>query len=129
MGFGAAASTAFRKYATFIGRARRSEFWWFTLFLAIVSLIAGLLDAGIGADVSDGTGPVQLLVSLALLLPNIAVTVRRLHDTDRSGWLFLVTLIPLIGWIFWIIWCVKDSDPGSNRFGFSPKDTSPWATW
>lgn len=129
MGFGAAVSTAFRKYARFSGRARRSEYWWWSLFVGIVTIAAVLMDGSSGTGVTDGTGPVQGLVTLALLLPNLAVTVRRLHDTNKSGWRVLFGIIPVVGFILLLVWTVQDSDPSSNRFGFSPKEPSPRATW
>lgn len=97
--------TCFSKYADFDGRASRSEMWWWVLFVFLASAAASM----IGNLVSG-------LFSLAVLLPNIAVAARRLHDTNRSGWLQLVLLIPLIGWILMIYWCVQEArEP--NRFG------------
>ena len=103
--------TCFSKYAEFNGRASRSEFWWWVLFLFLAS-----------AAVSIAGHAVSALFSLAVLLPNIAVAARRLHDTDRSGWLQLVMLIPVIGLILMIYWCVQ---PGKepNRFGPPASDT------
>lgn len=121
MGFGTAVSTVFSRYVGFSGRARRSEYWWWTLFVGIVSIAAALMDGASGNDVADGTGPVQGLVALALLLPNLAVTVRRLHDTNRSGWRILWGIVPIVGFILLLLWCVQDSDRGPNRFGASPK--------
>ncbi len=129
MGFGTAVSTVFKKYGGFSGRARRSEYWWWTLFVGIVTIAAVLMDGSSGTDVADGTGPVQGLVTLALLLPNLTVTVRRLHDTGRSGWRVLFGIVPVVGFILLLVWTVQDSDPLSNRFGFSPKEASPWSTW
>jgi uncharacterized membrane protein YhaH (DUF805 family) len=88
MGFGEAIQTCFRKYATFRGRARRSEYWFFALFYVLISIPANILDSALAPGSSTRNGPVSSLLALALLLPNLAVTVRRLHDTDRSGlWL------------------------------------------
>lgn len=129
MGFGTAVSTVFRKYVRFSGRARRSEYWWWSLFVGILSIAALLLDSTSGTGVSDGTGPVQGLLTVALLLPNLAVTVRRLHDTGRSGWRVLLGLIPIVGFILLLVWTLQDSNPGSNRFGFSPKEPAPSSTW
>jgi uncharacterized membrane protein YhaH (DUF805 family) len=101
----------FSNYVNFTGRACRSEFWFWFLFVFIVSLVAAIIDMMIGARVT-GT-----IFSLAVLLPNIAITVRRLHDTDRSGWWVLLWFVVLIGWIILIIWwCSKGTD-GPNRFG------------
>jgi uncharacterized membrane protein YhaH (DUF805 family) len=97
--------TCFTKYADFNGRASLSEFWWWVLFVFVVSAVTSMVS-----QVVSG------LFSLAVLLPNIAAGARRLHDTDRSGWLQLLALIPVLGWILLIYWCVQPSkDP--NRFG------------
>ena len=114
MSFAAAVRSALTQYATFPGRARRSEYWWFLVFSALVGIAAALLDGG------RSDGPVSTLSALALLLPTLAVSVRRLHDTDRSGWCLLFALIPLIGSIVLIAFLVQDSG-GDNRFGPSPK--------
>ena len=115
MSFADAVRSAFSKYVTFSGRARRSEFWWFALFAGIVYIVAGIIDAAIGNQV------LGYLVGLALLLPSLAVTVRRLHDTGRSGWWILIGLVPLIGAIVLLVFEVQDSQPGTNSYGPSPK--------
>ena len=97
--------TCFSKYAEFNGRASRSEFWWWVLFVFLASAAASI----IGPMLSG-------LFSLAVLLPNFAAGARRPHDTDRSGWLQLVALIPLIGWLLLIYWLVQPSKE-PNRFG------------
>jgi uncharacterized membrane protein YhaH (DUF805 family) len=112
-----------RKYADFHGRARRSEYWFFILFTAIVGVIGGILDAifGIRSGMSGGgTGPIQGILQLALLVPTLAVGARRLHDTGRSGWWQLIGLIPIIGWIILIVFFVQDSQP-ANQYGPNPK--------
>lgn len=106
-----------KKYATFDGRATRSEFWYFVLFNIIFSIVCGILDAIIGSKV----GIIGLIYSLAVLLPSIAVATRRLHDINKSGWWQLIVLIPIIGAIVLIIWAVKDSMSGTNRYGDNPK--------
>ncbi len=115
MSFADAVRSVLSKYVTFSGRARRSEYWWFVLFTAIVYIVAGIIDAAAGTQV------IGLLVGLALLLPSLAVGVRRLHDTGRSGWWILIALIPLIGAIVLLVFSVQDSQPGSNNYGPSPK--------
>ena len=115
MGFAQAVSTVFRNYVVFDGRARRSEYWWFALFSFIVGFVVELLHSSLL------TG----LVNLALLLPSLAVAVRRLHDTNRSGWWLLLVLIPIIGWIALLVFYVQDSQPGMNQYGPSPKYPSP----
>ncbi len=120
MDFTTAIRTCLTKYADFSGRARRSEFWYFFLFNVLVSIVASILDNLLGTDMGTGTGVIGGLASLALLLPSIAVGVRRLHDISKSGWWILVGLIPLVGWIILIVWFVQDSH-GDNEHGPSPK--------
>src|SRR5690554_2259920 len=103
------------KYAEFNGRARRSEYWYFVLFNFIVSLGLGMVDA------FTGIGFLNYVYSLAVIIPGIAVSIRRLHDTGRSGWWLLVGLIPFIGWIILIVFFVQDSDPYDNQYGPNPK--------
>jgi uncharacterized membrane protein YhaH (DUF805 family) len=111
-----------RKYADFHGRARRSEYWFFILFTAIVGTVAGTLDAilGLRSGTYGGTGPIQGLLQLALLIPTLAVGARRLHDTGRSGWWLLIGLIPIVGWIILIVFFVQESQQ-ANQYGPNPK--------
>src|SRR4051794_3761505 len=97
MNFGYAIKTCLTKYADFSGRARRSEYWYFFLFNVIVDVVAGLIDLAIKAPV------LQVIAGLALLIPGLAAGVRRLHDTDRSGWFPLIALIPIAGIIILIV--------------------------
>ncbi len=128
MNFMDAVKTCFNKYIDFSGRAPRSEFWWFMLFLTIASAILGQIDTALFGPtlvMTDNgfeynTGILGGLFSLATLLPSIAVTARRLHDIDKSGWWQLIALIPLIGWIIMLIWMIKKGTPGDNRFGPDP---------
>jgi uncharacterized membrane protein YhaH (DUF805 family) len=122
MSFRDAIRTCLRKYVDFTGRARRSEYWFFFLFTAIAGLVGAILDAifGIRSDVYSGTGPIEGLIHLALLLPSLAVGARRLHDTGRSGWWLLIGLIPVVGWIILIVFFVQDSQP-DNKYGPNPK--------
>ena len=111
-----------KKYVTFEGRARRKEYWFFTLFNMLASMALGFVDGMFGLmDPDVGVGALGAIYSLAVILPSIAVCVRRLHDTNRSGWFLLLTLIPIIGWIALIIFSVQDSDDGDNRYGSNPK--------
>jgi uncharacterized membrane protein YhaH (DUF805 family) len=125
MGFAEAVRTCLQKYVGFSGRARRSEYWYFALFTLIVSIVAGILDGLLGT-MSDETnvGVIGTIASLALLLPSIAVAIRRLHDTSRSGWWILIGLIPIVGWIILIVFYVQDSHP-DNEYGPSPKAAAP----
>jgi uncharacterized membrane protein YhaH (DUF805 family) len=111
-----------RKYADFNGRARRSEYWFFVLFTAIVSLIGSVLDTifGLRSGAYGGTGPIQGVLQLALLVPGLAVGARRLHDTGRSGWWLLIGIIPIVGWIVLIVFFVQDSQ-SDNQYGPNPK--------
>lgn len=96
--------TCFIKYADFKGCASRSEFWWWVLFTIVATVALGVI--------SD---KLSIAFTLATLLPYFAVTARRLHDTDRSGWLQLVGFIPIIGWIFLIVWCAQEGK-SSTRY-------------
>lgn len=109
-----AVQSVLSQYAGFSGRARRSEYWFWTLATVLASIVAGIIDAIIGAQI------VQLLLGLAVLVPGIAVGARRLHDTGRSGWWQLLGIIPIVGWIILIVWFASDSHP-DNEYGPSPK--------
>jgi len=115
MNFATAIKTCFAKYATFAGRARRPEYWYFSLFLGICGMATVMLDMFIFP--TSKFGPLTLIFQLAVLLPHIAVTARRLHDIDKSGWWLLLYLIPIIGFIILIIWMCKAGTPSANRFG------------
>ncbi len=119
-------STCFSKYISFSGRARRSEFWWFILFLLVGSFVAGAADAVIfgsnvfmlgGMEFSYSAGYIGNIFVLATFLPAWAVEVRRLHDTGRSGWWLLLWLIPMIGFIILLIWLIGKGDEGDNEYG------------
>jgi uncharacterized membrane protein YhaH (DUF805 family) len=111
-----------KKYAVFTGRAQRAEFWYFVLFNLLISVALALVDIAIGTYSEEaGVGLLYGVYALAVLLPGIAVAVRRLHDTGRSGWWYLIGLIPLIGAIVLIVFWVQDSQPGENQHGPNPK--------
>ncbi|MBR3764142.1 MAG: DUF805 domain-containing protein [Clostridia bacterium] len=114
MSFVDAIKTCFQKYADFSGRARRSEYWNFYLFNALVSGAAGAI---FGAD-----SIITSIISLALLIPGLAVAWRRMHDIGKSGAWNFIALIPLVGTILVIIWMCKDSVPGTNAYGTNPKE-------
>lgn len=118
MDFITAVKTGFGKFATFQGRARRSEYWFFMLFLILASTVFTIIDA------TTGIGVLSLIFSLVTLIPVIAVSVRRLHDTNRSGWWYLLFLVPLVGAIVLIIWFCTKGTAGDNRFGADPVEAT-----
>lgn len=115
-----------KKYADFSGRARRKEYWFFTLFNIIFSLPLTLLDIWLGLADRSGWGPLGGIYTLAVFIPALAVLVRRLHDTGRSGWWFLIALVPCVGGIILLVYLVEDSHPGDNQYGPNPKLDMQW---
>jgi uncharacterized membrane protein YhaH (DUF805 family) len=110
------------KYATFEGRARRKEYWYYVLFYCLALITLLLVDDVTGTLSEEaGIGLLSGLFALGTLVPSLAVTVRRLHDTNRTGWWVLIGIIPLIGDIVLLVFTVQDSQPGGNRFGPNPK--------
>ncbi|MCW2777488.1 MAG: hypothetical protein JWN17_1213 [Frankiales bacterium] len=114
-GLADAVRSGLRQYVVFAGRARRAEYWWFVLGASLAYVVAVVLDAAIGTTLFT---PVALL---GLFLPTLSVLVRRLHDTGRTGWWYLVALVPLVGSIVLLVFLTRDSDPGANAYGPSPK--------
>ena len=126
-----------KRYAQFSGRSRPKEYWMYVLFLLLCMIGLGIVESmlglgstrdwayrngwNMGAGAAHEGGPLIGLFALATFIPSIAVAVRRLHDTDRSGWWILIGLIPLIGAIVLIVFFVQDSQAGENRFGANPK--------
>lgn len=106
-----------KNYANFSGRASKSEFWYFVLANFIISFVLSLIDKAIGIQILSG------LYSLAVLVPGLAVSVRRLHDIGKSGWALLIALIPFVGAIILIVWDVQAGQPDANSYGEVPKDT------
>ncbi|MFT4038553.1 MAG: DUF805 domain-containing protein [Thermomicrobiales bacterium] len=123
MGFTDAVRSGFNNYANFNGRALRSEYWWWAVFGWIAGVIARALDSALhlnfatDATTGQGSGVLSLIVSLALLIPGLAVAVRRLHDTDRSGWWLLLGIIPFLAWIVLIIGALVASSTNSDNIG------------
>lgn len=120
----------FKNYANFEGRARRSEFWYFTLFNIILSFVLGIIEGFIGLSETRylgdtgfaySTSVLSNLFSLALLVPTLAVGARRLHDIGKSGWWQLIMLIPIVGYIILIVFWATDGEQGSNEHGPNPK--------
>jgi uncharacterized membrane protein YhaH (DUF805 family) len=116
MSFPDAIKSVLTKYVGFSGRARRSEFWWFQLFFAIVYGVPMVVNT-----VDKSAAAFGGLVLLGLALPSVAVTVRRLHDIDRSAWFYLVVLVPIAGIIVLLVLACMDSSRNPNRYGPSPK--------
>lgn len=122
MGFQEAVKKCFSEYITFTGRAARSELWWFVLFILLGNLVFSFLDRMLFGSGMDGqqVSILGALFSLAVFLPSIAVGVRRLHDLDKSGWWYLLILIPLLGALILIFFFVQKGTTGPNRFGEDP---------
>jgi uncharacterized membrane protein YhaH (DUF805 family) len=104
-----------KKYAVFSGRARRQEYWMFFLFSVIASIVLAIIDAILGTSI------LQWLYVLATLIPSLAVGVRRLHDTNRSGWWVLISLVPIVGTIILIVFMASEGNPEENAHGPNPK--------
>jgi len=130
MGFMDALTTVFRnKYATFSGRASRSEYWWAYLGYFVIATVLQIF-ALVGGIILIDAGELALLPTLialvgivALIIPTIAVSVRRMHDTGKSGWMLLILIIPCIGFILWIVWMVEDGQAHDNAYGPVPTNT------
>lgn len=131
MTFGELIQTCFAKFVTWQGRASRSEYWYFVLFTILCYVGAAIIDNLLGTtfkfpnpetglEQSIGYGYAYGLVGLGLFLPGLAVLVRRLHDTDRSGWYYWIVLIPLIGGIILLVWFCSRGTQGSNSYGADP---------
>lgn len=114
-----------KNYAAFQGRAQRAEYWFFALFNIIACVLLMVLDLMLGtaptAAEGGGIGILTMIYALAITIPAFALSVRRLHDTNRSGWMLLINLIPLIGPIVILVFFLQDSTPGANQYGPNPK--------
>lgn len=104
-----------KNYAGFSGRARRKEFWMFTLISFVISIVLSIIGSLIGTDI------LSYIYSLAILIPSLAVAVRRLHDTSRSGWWLLIGLVPLVGFIVLIVFFASEGKQEPNQYGTNPK--------
>ena len=112
-----------KSYSDFNSRARRKEYWMFTLWNIIFALLAILLDYSFGIVYPlVGYGPLYIAYALFVLVPGIAVAIRRLHDTGKSGWMYLVAFIPIAGFIWLLILLIKEGDQGNNAYGEDPKE-------
>jgi len=115
---------AWKNYVNFQGRARRKAYWMFALFNVIAIVVLGLIEGTLGLSGQNGYGILTGIYSLAIILPGLAVAIRRLHDTGRSGWWILIGLVPLVGPIVLLVFFVQDSQPGSNQYGPNPKESA-----
>lgn len=114
-----------KKYSAFSGRARRKEYWVFLLFNIVISVALAVIDGATGTFSEEmGLGLLGGVYALAVLIPSIAVSVRRLHDTDRSGWWLLLAVVPVLGAIVLLVFMALDSKPGENQYGPNPKETA-----
>lgn len=112
-----------KKYADFSGRARRKEYWMFVLFNMIFLFVAMVFDSILGTNLGGFEyGLFYTLYSLGVLIPSLAVAVRRLHDIGKSGWWLFISLVPLIGGIWLLVLLLMDSQPGLNQYGENPKE-------
>ena len=110
-----------KKYAVFDGRARRKEYWYFTLFNILIMIGLVFVDAAMGTlDAQSGYGALGVIYTLGVIIPSIAALVRRLHDIGRSGWWVFIILVPLIGPIAILIMTVMSSYDGTNEYGSNP---------
>ena len=111
-----------KKYVEFDGRARRKEYWMFTLFSTLISVGLAAVDVFSGlTNATGGINPLSTVYSMAVFLPTLAVSIRRLHDTNRSGWFLLLAFIPCIGAIILLVFYIEEGTKGSNKFGSDPK--------
>ncbi|KDM91814.1 DUF805 domain-containing protein [Photobacterium galatheae] len=114
---------ALKKYAVFSGRAQRQEYWYFFLINLVITLVLGFADHLLSTPGSEeGTGLLGGVYSLAILLPSVAVGVRRLHDIGRTGWWMLLSLLPVLGFLILLYFFVQDGQPGTNEYGPNPKE-------
>ncbi len=113
---------AVRGFLDFKGRAQRKEYWFYILFYVLFAIVVSIADNLLGlANPETGAGPLYMIYALAFLLPTIAVAVRRLHDTGRTGWWLLIAFLPVIGAIVLLVFYCLDSQPGDNKYGPNPK--------
>ena len=116
-GFVGAIKKGFRGYVVWNARSTRSEYWWWSLFSVIVAIVASVIDTAIfSTDMMMGVGPVSGIVTLALFLPGLSVWIRRLHDTDRTGWWVWIMLIPIVGAIVSLVFVLLPSKMGPTRW-------------
>ena len=111
-----------KNYVGFRGRARRKEYWMFSLFNFVIAFCIGFVESLLAMGSESMLGPASLLFAVAVTIPGIAVMVRRLHDTDRSGWWFWVALVPVLGTLALLYFMLQEGTKGSNQYGSDPKN-------
>lgn len=118
-----------KKYTVFSGRARRKEFWMFFLFSAIISILLAVIDEFMGWQFEMGgdiLGFLSTLYYVAVIVPYLAVIIRRLHDTERTGWWILIAFIPIVGVLVLLVFLILQGTRGENRYGPDPKVAPTW---
>lgn len=120
-----------KRYADFSGRSRRKEYWMFLLGVIIALVVLGLIEGALGMSgmIAGVYGPLTAVLALAVIVPGIAVQVRRFHDQDKSGWFVLLNFVPFVGWIIVLVFMFLSGTSGSNRFGPDPKDPASAETF
>lgn len=114
-------SICLSKFADFSGRARRREYWTFALVNCLIAMLLLILGLAFGED-SPASNIMVTIFYLIMLVPNLSVSVRRLHDIGKSGWYMFLSLIPLIGGLILLVWALMDSEPDENQYGENPKE-------
>ena len=124
--FGTAVKLGFQRYVDFSGRSTRAEYWWFGLFTVVVSFALIIADTLTGNSSTFGWlgGLLETLFTLATIIPSLALSVRRLHDINRTGWWLLLLFVLVIGWIMLFIWAIERGDKGINKYGPNPRQAT-----
>lgn len=113
--------SAFKKAFNFRDRSRRQEYWMFTLVAFLITLLLTWIEVAAGLEIEENIGLLTTIFSILIFIPSLSLTIRRLHDTGKSGWWILLTFVPFIGWIILLVFMVQTSEPGINSFGSNPK--------
>ena len=123
--FGTAVKLGFQRYVDFSGRSTRAEYWWWGLFTVVASFALFIADTltGNSSTLSGLGGLLDMLFTLATIIPSLALGARRLHDINRTGWWLLLLFVPVIGWIVLIVWAIERGDKGTNKYGPDPRQT------
>ena len=123
------ATLPLKRYAEFTGRSRRKEYWLFALMMLVAGIVVGMVEGMLGLSGTLGTyGPLSWLLIAAIIVPSIAVGVRRFHDLGKSGWWMLVGLIPIVGGLVLLFFFVQEGDKGPNQYGPDPLEAERTTT-